>query len=250
MFRINASGLRQALHPSTTVTNTSESETAWSEGLKGFNSHLFLSNFQPPAIYIIMHEARQNLGPERTRLRSACDFCHQSKVRCSGGNPCSGCYKLRLRCNYSDSKRTGRPRGVKNKRTLQRLQGLEAAKSDHEAPAATVEVASSHSASISSSNSSCDVLATRASGLTDYLDFTGDQIDSLLVFDHLVYGCGIFRVSNMAIDGMSRYNPSRPGRWLQHFGEITHTRDLAILFVFRDVNAGYSKPVARCIRLL
>ncbi|KAJ5594742.1 C6 finger domain protein GliZ [Penicillium hispanicum] len=59
-----------------------------------------------------------------TRLRSACDVCHQSKVKCSGGNPCHGCRKIGVACNYSSSNQNGRPRGVKNKKTIQRMQAV------------------------------------------------------------------------------------------------------------------------------
>ena len=62
-----------------------------------------------------------------TRLRSACDVCHQSKVKCSGGNPCRGCQKIGISCNYSSSNQNGRPRGVKNKKTIQRMQAAAAA---------------------------------------------------------------------------------------------------------------------------
>lgn len=60
-------------------------------------------------------------------LRSACDLCHQGKVKCGGGIPCEGCHKLGLKCTYSISNRTGRPKGVKNKRTLERIKQLRAA---------------------------------------------------------------------------------------------------------------------------
>ena len=60
-------------------------------------------------------------------LRSACDLCHQGKVKCSGGTPCDGCDRLGVRCIYSTSNRTGRPKGVKNKKTLERIKQLRAA---------------------------------------------------------------------------------------------------------------------------
>ena len=61
-----------------------------------------------------------------TRLRSACDVCHQSKVKCSGGSPCHGCQRIGIACNYSSSNQNGRPRGVRNKKTLQRMQAAAA----------------------------------------------------------------------------------------------------------------------------
>ncbi len=50
------------------------------------------------------------------KLRSACDRCHQSKMKCSGGMPCAGCFNPRENCCYSVSNRSGRPKGAKNKR--------------------------------------------------------------------------------------------------------------------------------------
>ncbi|KAI0884109.1 uncharacterized protein GGS22DRAFT_194718 [Annulohypoxylon maeteangense] len=50
------------------------------------------------------------------RLRSACDSCHQAKIRCSGGNPCLTCLVSQAKCSYSPGNRLGRPKGSKNKR--------------------------------------------------------------------------------------------------------------------------------------
>ena len=55
------------------------------------------------------------------KLRTACDMCHQAKMKCSGGNPCSACGDSRYKCFYSVSNRIGRPKGTKNKRTLERM---------------------------------------------------------------------------------------------------------------------------------
>ncbi|KAI1390568.1 uncharacterized protein F4822DRAFT_426415 [Hypoxylon trugodes] len=52
------------------------------------------------------------------RLRSACDSCHQAKIRCSGGNPCLTCLVSRGQCSYSPGNRLGRPKGSKNKRAV------------------------------------------------------------------------------------------------------------------------------------
>ncbi|KAI0098861.1 hypothetical protein GGR51DRAFT_576848 [Nemania sp. FL0031] len=51
------------------------------------------------------------------RFRSACDVCHQMKVRCSGTIPCDTCAGVGQPCNYSVSSRLGRPPGAKNKRS-------------------------------------------------------------------------------------------------------------------------------------
>ncbi|KAI0597313.1 hypothetical protein F4775DRAFT_593446 [Biscogniauxia sp. FL1348] len=52
------------------------------------------------------------------RLRSACDPCHQAKIKCSGESPCLACRASRARCIYSVANQLGRPRGSKNKRNL------------------------------------------------------------------------------------------------------------------------------------
>ena len=54
------------------------------------------------------------------KLRTACDICHQAKMKCSGGSPCQGCRASDHECIYSVSKRIGRPKGTKNKRTTDR----------------------------------------------------------------------------------------------------------------------------------
>ena len=55
------------------------------------------------------------------KLRTACDICHQAKMKCSGGTPCNGCRDSGYDCFYSVSNRIGRPKGTKNKRTLERM---------------------------------------------------------------------------------------------------------------------------------
>lgn len=49
------------------------------------------------------------------KLRSACDKCHEAKVRCSGGIPCQGCLISRCLCFYSVSNPLGRPKGTKKR---------------------------------------------------------------------------------------------------------------------------------------
>lgn len=51
------------------------------------------------------------------KLRAACDVCHNTKMKCSSGLPCSGCASAGCGCYYSYSNRLGRPRGVRNKTT-------------------------------------------------------------------------------------------------------------------------------------
>ena len=70
--------------------------------------------------------------PTTKKLRSACDSCHQTKVRCSGGQPCEKCEKIGFDCVYSVSERTGRPKDTRNKKTLERVrQSQEARRAMH-----------------------------------------------------------------------------------------------------------------------
>lgn len=64
------------------------------------------------------------------KLRSACDVCHQAKMKCSGGTPCAGCRDSGHECCYSVSNRIGRPKGTKNKRTLDRMSRKRSGASD------------------------------------------------------------------------------------------------------------------------
>ncbi|ORY13913.1 hypothetical protein BCR34DRAFT_662934 [Clohesyomyces aquaticus] len=55
------------------------------------------------------------------QLRSACDSCHQQKIKCSGrGSVCERCQKHNLLCHYSEIGRLGKPKGAKNKKTIER----------------------------------------------------------------------------------------------------------------------------------
>ncbi|KAI0423786.1 hypothetical protein F5Y09DRAFT_336304 [Xylaria sp. FL1042] len=47
--------------------------------------------------------------PSLPRLRSACDACHQLKIKCSGTVPCNTCTDAGQACLYSMSNRRGRP---------------------------------------------------------------------------------------------------------------------------------------------
>ncbi|KAJ3542405.1 hypothetical protein NM208_g4110 [Fusarium decemcellulare] len=48
------------------------------------------------------------------KQRRACDACRKRKLKCSRDNPCERCMRLRISCEYSFSKRMGRPRRPKN----------------------------------------------------------------------------------------------------------------------------------------
>jgi hypothetical protein len=78
--------------------------------------------FLPPTPPNNMSEVPQS--PQRAqqtkKLRSACDACHQCKVKCPGGTPCSRCLSKGLSCRYGFQNRAGKPKGSKNKKTLER----------------------------------------------------------------------------------------------------------------------------------
>ena len=76
---------------------------------------------------------RETNKPLSKKLRTACDICHQAKMKCSGGTPCQGCRGSDHECVYSVSKRIGRPKGTKNKRTADRAnrQQLEKERKSH-----------------------------------------------------------------------------------------------------------------------
>jgi hypothetical protein len=78
------------------------------------------------------------------RILSACDACRQSKVKCTGGNPCLSCQWDQKTCNYSPGSRLGRPKGSKNKRTLLQQQSMNLANKDR-TPEAQKEPSSSKS---------------------------------------------------------------------------------------------------------
>lgn len=68
-----------------------------------------------------MQTPRDQEPNKHKKLRTACDICHQAKMKCSGGTPCNGCRDSGYECSYSVSNRIGRPKGTKNKRTLERM---------------------------------------------------------------------------------------------------------------------------------
>ncbi|EED11861.1 hypothetical protein TSTA_110410 [Talaromyces stipitatus ATCC 10500] len=72
----------------------------------------------------IMHPVDE-IGKQR--YRAACDACRYSKVRCSGGWVCIRCKKHDYKCRYGVAHRPGRPKGSKNKTTLEKLENLQAA---------------------------------------------------------------------------------------------------------------------------
>lgn len=73
------------------------------------------SNKRPPSLEFT--DQLETPALSNKKLRSACDRCHQSKMKCSGGMPCTGCFNSGEDCCYSVSNRSGRPKGAKNKRS-------------------------------------------------------------------------------------------------------------------------------------
>ncbi|KAK1140020.1 hypothetical protein N8T08_010929 [Aspergillus melleus] len=65
-------------------------------------------------------EPPQDNPAHKQKLRSACDSCHQCKVKCSGGSPCFRCASKDLSCRYGYQNRAGKPKGSKNRKTLER----------------------------------------------------------------------------------------------------------------------------------
>ncbi|KAL8756520.1 MAG: hypothetical protein Q9199_002884 [Rusavskia elegans] len=56
------------------------------------------------------------------KYKAACDHCHRSKTKCSGGGPpCKRCADTFHPCHYSPAARIGKPKGSKNKKTLERF---------------------------------------------------------------------------------------------------------------------------------
>ncbi|KAJ5888063.1 hypothetical protein N7495_008104 [Penicillium taxi] len=66
-------------------------------------------------------------GGDTPKLRTACENCRQSKVKCnlSGKNVCTRCLRHGLQCQYGFANRSGKPKGSKNKATLRKLGQLQ-----------------------------------------------------------------------------------------------------------------------------
>ena len=72
--------------------------------------------------------SKKDDAPKKTgRLRSSCDSCHRSKIKCTGSNPCSACLSSQSTCTYSRGSKLGRPKGSKNKRLSTQENGTEPA---------------------------------------------------------------------------------------------------------------------------
>jgi hypothetical protein len=66
-----------------------------------------------------------NTNPPK-KLRSACNACHEVKLKCLGGQPCSRCRNKQIECVYKHAARIGKPKGSRNKKTLERLKQAQA----------------------------------------------------------------------------------------------------------------------------
>lgn len=66
-------------------------------------------------------------GGNAPKLRTACEKCRQSKVKCnlSGKNVCTRCLRHGLQCQYGYANRSGKPKGSKNRATLRKLGQLQ-----------------------------------------------------------------------------------------------------------------------------
>ncbi|KAJ0424151.1 hypothetical protein BJY00DRAFT_13403 [Aspergillus carlsbadensis] len=64
---------------------------------------------------------------ETPKLRTACENCRQSKVKCnlSGKDTCLRCLRHGLPCRYRVANRSGKPKGSKNRSTLRKLGQLQ-----------------------------------------------------------------------------------------------------------------------------
>ncbi len=52
-------------------------------------------------------------NPRKQKLRSSCDACSASKVKCDQGLPtCARCVSMGIKCNYSPSRRMGKPPAI------------------------------------------------------------------------------------------------------------------------------------------
>lgn len=73
----------------------------------------------------------QLVGGDAPKLRTACENCRQSKVKCnlSGKNVCTRCLRNGLQCQYGFANRSGKPKGSKNRATLRKLGQLPEEKS-------------------------------------------------------------------------------------------------------------------------
>lgn len=68
--------------------------------------------------YSSLAEDSSQVSSSGKKLRLACDLCHSAKTRCCGSSPCARCLRCGTRCVYSQSNRAGRPKGTRNKKSV------------------------------------------------------------------------------------------------------------------------------------
>ncbi|KEF62593.1 uncharacterized protein A1O9_00566 [Exophiala aquamarina CBS 119918] len=68
--------------------------------------------------YSTLAEDSSQVSSSTKKLRLACDVCHSAKTRCCGSNPCARCVRCGTQCVYSQSNRAGRPKGTRNKKSV------------------------------------------------------------------------------------------------------------------------------------
>jgi hypothetical protein len=93
----------------------------------------------PPAATAIADGETTNTNSPK-KLRSACNACHEVKLKCLGGQPCSRCRDKQIECVYRHAARIGKPKGSRNKKTLERLKQAQAQAGSEQAELNTSEV--------------------------------------------------------------------------------------------------------------
>ncbi|KAJ5555716.1 hypothetical protein N7461_004186 [Penicillium sp. DV-2018c] len=114
------------------------------------------------------------------KVRSACDACHGLKMKCSGGDPCTGCARSKQTCLYSESNRLGRPKGSKNKQRQQwgRQRG---------GPGRPISADNDRTDSFNSESvpSECPTTQSMPMDIEASLPSTGDTLDIFMNKNHL-----------------------------------------------------------------
>ena len=134
---------------------------------------------------MLQSREQDTLKPHPTKkLRTACDVCHHAKMKCSGGTPCAGCRDSGYECGYSVSNRIGRPKGTKNKRTLDRMSRKRSGASDKsDSTQASPVLAQTSVASLTSSTGTnlvsmdkSSIEPSLATGLDGTSSFSGSEV--------------------------------------------------------------------------
>lgn len=132
--------------------------------------------------------ARDGKDRPNLRLRSACDYCHAAKVKCSGGSACDRCRAQDLPCAYSVAMRAGKPKGSCNRKTLDKHARI---RQQHAARQASIGWG--WSPSTMTGTSLDDMGATWVAGYNGVLLGMGLQIEdqSTPGYDHLNYASDV-----------------------------------------------------------